>query len=476
MATTESFVELRAAAIDGRTHNIYYRQHQLEALHQGLLAHASEIQEAIAADYEHSPSEIAIELHLVISSLRTSYETLQPKKALADEYLVASGKDAPNHRFPAGIVYIEPCKHTLLFSIVAPLSAAIAAGNCVILHLADDSGSLTSVLRNTLQQALHSDTFAIASSSIRDSKILDRALVVDQNCGIGPRPKANILASPSRSHVVAVVDRTANIKLAARELAAAKIGFGGTSPYAPDVVLVNEFVKEEFLRAVAEERAKMSMMDGSKKLKSNRDSDIKAHEENDAAVFDAPARRSESSETNTASSALDVFAVKSLDDAIDYLGSACVGPALAAYHFGNPQVGKYLAQFVDARVSFVNHVNRELLVGPARPAAHGHHSSLAYTVDMFSLPRPAFIRTPASSSKIAAAMSTGSASVGREILEQALSPLKTMKRKPGGGIGFFEQGLLISVGLILTMTISASGAGLVWIVRNGWIPSMSWTV
>ena len=32
----DSFAELRAAAIDGRTHNIYYRQHQLEALHQDL--------------------------------------------------------------------------------------------------------------------------------------------------------------------------------------------------------------------------------------------------------------------------------------------------------------------------------------------------------------------------------------------------------------------------------------------------------
>jgi len=129
---TTPFPALRAAAIDGRTHNIYYRQHQLEALHQGLLDHTSEIKDALAADYDHTPAEIAIEIHLALSALKTSYETLQPTKALAEEYLIASGKDAPANRVPAGIAYIEPCTHTLLYSVVAPLSAAIAAGNCVI--------------------------------------------------------------------------------------------------------------------------------------------------------------------------------------------------------------------------------------------------------------------------------------------------------------------------------------------------------
>jgi hypothetical protein len=38
--------------------------------------------------------------------------------------------------------------------------------------------------------------------------------------------------------------------------------------------------------------------------------------------------------------------------------------------------------------------------------------------------------------------------------------------------GFFEQGLLLNVGLILTVTISATAAGTVWLVRNGRIPSL----
>ena len=128
----DSFAELRAAAIDGRTHNIYYRQHQLEALHTALINNATEIKEAIAADYDHSPAEVAVEIHLALSALKQSYETLQPVKAHAEEYLLASGNDAPTSKIPAGIAYIEPCTHTLFFSVVAPLSAAIAAGSCAI--------------------------------------------------------------------------------------------------------------------------------------------------------------------------------------------------------------------------------------------------------------------------------------------------------------------------------------------------------
>jgi acyl-CoA reductase-like NAD-dependent aldehyde dehydrogenase len=130
--SSPQFAPLLAASIDGRTHNVYYRQHELEALHQALLAHASELKTAIAADTHHTQAEIAVEIHLTLQSLKTSYEILQPTKALADEYLIASGKDAPGNRVPAGITYIEPCTHTPLYSVVAPLSAAIAAGNCVV--------------------------------------------------------------------------------------------------------------------------------------------------------------------------------------------------------------------------------------------------------------------------------------------------------------------------------------------------------
>jgi len=246
------------------------------------------------------------------------------------------------------------------------------------------------------------------------------------------------------------VDRTADLKLAARELVAARFAFGGSSPYAPDLVLVNEFVKQEFLQAVGEETRRLSdsKQQGEKvkakgkvseKIEKFRKGDSKVEvvlEEAGVVVLDLHARRPEMLEVKTEGPVLAVHAVKSLDDAIDFVGSAEGGPALAAYHFGNPQVGKYLAQFVDARVSFVNHIPRDLLVGPARPVTEVGDASATYTVEMFSLSRPAFITPSTSSSEIAAAMSSATGS--RKLLESALSPLKAMKRKPGGGVGMLS--------------------------------------
>jgi hypothetical protein len=42
--------------------------------------------------------------------------------------------------------------------------------------------------------------------------------------------------------------------------------------------------------------------------------------------------------------------------------------------------------------------------------------------------------------------------------------------------GFFEQGFLINAGMILTITISATAAGTIWLVKNGRIPSWGFRV
>jgi hypothetical protein len=332
----------------------------------------------------------------------------------------------------------------------------IASFNLLTLstQLENNLRSLNRVLRETLKSALHPDTFAIASSPIRDTTILNAAIHIDQNSNENS-PKANHLASPSHSKTYAVVDRTADVKTAARELVASRFAFGGSSPYAPDVVLVNEFVKQDFLQAVAEESRKLtsgakafgdekdkssgaSRTTGAIEVLKKADSKIQIiSQEARTAVVELVTRRSEMLETKTSAPVLIIHAIKSLDDAIDFIGSADSAPALAAYHFGNPQVGKYLAQFVDARVSFVNHIPRELLVGPAHPTAHAVDLSTRYSVDMFTLARPAFIQPTTSSAEIAAVMASANGSAAQKFLEKALSPLAEMKRKAGGGVGMY---------------------------------------
>jgi len=500
---TELFPRLRAAAIDGRAHNVFYRQVQLERLSQALTNNASKLRDAIATDYGHSPAEVAVELNLAISAIRRDYATLEPKAAHQEEYLIASGEDAPNSRRPAGIVYIEPCTHTLLYSVVTPLSAAIAAGNCVVVlvrpakcmerldvafadltfQLENNLRAVSSLLRRILPSALDPDTFAIASSPIDDQSFLDLAIHVNQYDS-ERWPKVNQIASPVRCRTLAVVDRTGNVTLAAKELVAARFSFGGSSPYAPDVVFVNEFARQSFLQAVVAEcvqagssaRAAEDM-----KLKSTVSSRVDERieslksldsglrvvvQESNFAVVEVTSRKTSLLIQKSAAPVLVVHAVRSLDDVIDLVGSTSKGmPALAAFHFSNPASAKYLTQFIDANVSFVNSIPRELLVGPAYPTAHPIDLSMRYPPHLFTEPRPAYIKRAAGSHKISLALASSDNAAAQALIAEATAPLAAMKRHPGGGVGFFEQGFLMNAALILTTTLSLSGTGIYWFVK-----------
>lgn len=106
---------------------------------------------------------------------------------------------------------------------------------------------LTPVVAKVLRESLDQDIFEVVSANIQcdEPKCI---LVAQTEDGAARQP--NTLFSPSNALVVAVVDRTANIEEAAKALTNARMTFSGKSPYAPDVILVNEFVKRDFLQAV----------------------------------------------------------------------------------------------------------------------------------------------------------------------------------------------------------------------------------
>ena len=138
-----NFDRLKAAVIDRRSHNVFYRQQQIQSLFKALQNNAEKFRQAIINDTGHSEYETTMEINLTISSVRTNYASLDATKFHNDEYAVANGKDAAQNSVPVGIVYIEPTTHTLLYSIIVPLSAAITAGNCVIVLV---SSQVTSII------------------------------------------------------------------------------------------------------------------------------------------------------------------------------------------------------------------------------------------------------------------------------------------------------------------------------------------
>ena len=131
-----------AANIDGRTQNTRYRQSQFQKLQSTLVNHIAEIQDAIHSDTGHTRNEVRAEIVLALQEIRTHFSSLSLVKDLEAEYRISHGKDNSDSRRGAGIVYIVPSAHTQFFSVISALSAALAAGNCIVLEVSSSKSAI----------------------------------------------------------------------------------------------------------------------------------------------------------------------------------------------------------------------------------------------------------------------------------------------------------------------------------------------
>ncbi|KAJ4258813.1 hypothetical protein NW762_007900 [Fusarium torreyae] len=229
-AEDAAITRLQDTVADGRLANSFYRQQQLRKIQKALIERKDTLIEAIVKDSLVTRSEAFTELYSTVSAARSYFDQTSPTQSLDVEYAVARNQDAPTARQGVGIVAIKPQFHTFLFSTISPICAALASGNAVLLVL--------------LKESLDSGIVEIASSEPNGSGV---SLYVDQLAN-GNLP--NTLSHPQQARTVAVVDRTCDLQDAVKSLWFARTAFGGTSPYAPDIIYVNEFVKSAFLNAL----------------------------------------------------------------------------------------------------------------------------------------------------------------------------------------------------------------------------------
>ncbi|TLD09255.1 uncharacterized protein PgNI_07367 [Pyricularia grisea] len=490
---------IHAAAVDGRVRNPIFRRTQLKRLHDAVAANSDALERAILADALLpsciTPADARLELCLTLRAVRELAAALDVKAAFADEYSVASSKDAAEARRPVGIVIVTPAPHTPVYSAVASAAAAVAGGNCVVLQLDNTLQEIPSALRKALHNAVDHDAIALATSDeISNASFGETQVIhyVQQNHQQRQQPTtpteqttpSKQLVCPNTDRTIAIVERDADVDSAASALVGARFALGGTSPYAPDVVLVSEWVEKDFLQAVLRHtatvvsgRAAASSPNGGKTTRSSAgDPSLldRIKDEGKArvvstgdlgTVLTVEARDSfllSSSAPKVTQPVLAIHAVTSMDDAIDASGR----DLLAAYVFTkNPANAKYVTQFLDSAAAYVNHVPPRLLVGPAAPRGHPiNPESAAPSPDMFTVPRPVYVgkrgrdvggdkvlsKVVGGGDASAAVMAEMARDLGKEMPAFA-RPLNQV------GINFFEQGIL--TGAILFFGTILTGMG-----------------
>ncbi|KAJ4252018.1 hypothetical protein NW762_011319 [Fusarium torreyae] len=260
---TKPFAAIRSAAIDGRIHNPFYRKEQLRSLHSALAENAVQIQDAIAKDSKHQPAEVKVEYWLALQVISEAYATIDPSKDLEQEYSVTKGHDDTTSREPVGVVVIEPSSHAFFYSLISALVPALAAGNCIIVQAQNSLRETPRLVFELIEKSLDRDIFAISNQAIGAEDINLAHIRVSQSGSDGPILRNHLVSDP-KAPVVAFVERDADIQSAAKALVSARFGLQGKAPYAPDVVLVNEWVKKDLLRALVQQSTEFLASSSSK--------------------------------------------------------------------------------------------------------------------------------------------------------------------------------------------------------------------
>ena len=351
----------------------------------------------------------------------------------------------------------------------------------------------TELLQKVLSESLDRDTFVVVDRRI-DLDVLPKTSVrVFGTAEPDLQPLRTDLTPPS-TRSIAIVDRAANMHDAASAILRARFSFAGKSPLAPDLVLVNEFRVKEFCMSIAELTsnyfAAQLEMNGSASPTATqsqsstdkaRTARISSHEldQADAEVLISGSRGSVARINDRSSKLLRkriheplllIHPVRSIDDAIDFANADSEAWLAGLFVFGAPDVAKYVAQFVGSHVTCANNIPVELLAGPRTPLGHATSLEGPYSKQMFSVPAPQFIRYGDKTLRLCRALSEKDAKEAARVRRGAESLDTRVKQPAGHAFGFFEQGILLGMGIVLATFVAGNVAlwryGLPAVVRR----------
>jgi aldehyde dehydrogenase (NAD+) len=257
--------ELRVFFETGTTRSFAFRKKQLEKLREGIAAHEEELFAALKEDLGKSAEETWItENGMVLSELRYAIRKLgswmKPEKRKTN--LLNFPSRSYVLREPLGVVLIiGPWNYPfqLLFN---PLVGAITAGNCVVLKPSEFTPATNAVMKKILLTGPDPRQFVfLEGNGAEVLPPLFEAFRFDHvfftgSTNVGReiyRMAANALTPVTLElggKSPCVVEKDAQIQVAARRIAITKFSNAGQMCVAPDYVLVDETIQQPFLEAL----------------------------------------------------------------------------------------------------------------------------------------------------------------------------------------------------------------------------------
>lgn len=244
-----------------KTKDVNFRIESLSKLYEGIKKYEKQIMEALKKDLNKSEYESYMtEIGVVLSDL--SFIKKRIKKWAKDKKVLTPISQFHGRSFirkePYGVtLIISPWNYPFLLCI-QPLIGAIAAGNCAILKVAEDSINTSKVISDMIEDIFPKEYIAVVNGDKTvSSQLLEQK--VDYIFFTGGVTVGKIVMEKAAKNLIPVtlelggkspciVEESANLKLAARRIVFGKLLNSGQTCVAPDYLLIQENIKEEFVK------------------------------------------------------------------------------------------------------------------------------------------------------------------------------------------------------------------------------------
>ncbi|RIX60400.1 aldehyde dehydrogenase [Paenibacillus nanensis] len=249
----------------GKTANAAFRIEQLHKLRRAIIRYERELLDALRKDLRKSEMEAySSELGFVRSSITYQAKHLKkwmkPRKVRTPIYLAgARSRIIPE---PYGTVLIVGPYNYPVQLILEPLIGAIAAGNCAVLKPSESVPHVSAVISRMIAETFEPAYVRVVEGEKEVTSALIRA-PFDYIFFTGSIAVGKIVMEAAAKNLVPVtlelggkspviVDKTANLDLAAKRIAWGKWLNAGQTCVAPDYVLVHEEIRAAFVNKMKE--------------------------------------------------------------------------------------------------------------------------------------------------------------------------------------------------------------------------------
>jgi aldehyde dehydrogenase (NAD+) len=233
---------------------------KLRRLHRALFARRDELKTAMWEDFRKPAAEVDLaEVYAVAGEARHAIRHLRswmrPRRVSTRLALLGSSSSVVYE--PKGVVLIVAPWNFPVNLCLSPLVSAIAAGNCAILKPSELTPATTAFMKRFIADLFDEDEVAVVEGGVEVAQALLRHRF-DHIFFTGSPEVGRVYMRAAAEFLTpvtlelggkspAIVERTADLGAAARRIAWGKFFNAGQVCIAPDYVLVDDAVREEFL-------------------------------------------------------------------------------------------------------------------------------------------------------------------------------------------------------------------------------------